>query len=968
MDFTTAEQERERLSSQRAAGQITNDAYTAAVNALRVTDAAGNWWQPDPTGPGWLFWNGSAWGPGVPPVKSGLQPGTPKTFVEFQSRLMTVDEFKKMSKEVPLAKRPQKWWDLLSILGGITSAILWLLYSGIREGFDFLTPLLMIAIPVSMIWFREDLDVMLLPLQPRRKDVNKLLLVGIGMAFPFLTAFVLFNIGIRNYPLIQWNMIIGTFGAYAITRNPVIRIPGMAAQPGSGKPSLPAAHGILVALLAAVCSFLVLPVRADDCTRDILNAQDCLRTGGYAEGISGIASSAVSTSVNGQEIVRTLSGGGTSGTPPPSPPSQPPAQPSTPAETATSAQTGQQVPSTPQGPDSLPVNPDDAQNIKEAIEDTRAEQLRRMSEAAEAAAAAAAASAAAQAAAQQAARDKLLQNLQRMDNGMVEGTFAHNFTADDYSRISDQIDKVSRQLRSGGKVDVDLYSRIYRVYEGRVTGRTIPDGQIPSEAQIFRETVEGGIEGTSREIFTGVDADGKFSVKSMALRGLVGVATGGSSELAYTPASAAYTMKDYVDKGGDSVLGAFGHALKDVAVGELMGLGIGGVINYGGKYGGKLLSAIADQVPPSVTSSIKEGLETVTTPIKEGFEKVKDVLNTEIKNPFAAAATDLPPGLSGYRVPPKTEGELFDAVQNARKGEPAPGLSDVSFKPAGKPPDLDGMTVRDQKVVRMVADKHGVDVHMRPTNPESRKWIESGNAHPKPEALKTKTIDADDVQLGFSEDSKGLVACREPVKPPEIKPPDMPDDQFARLQQRYDQRVKEFGDQADHLRDLQQQGRIKWDEKTGIITDARTGKPFAGDNDPFAYVDSVTKKPVSPYTVNQINKDLQANGATLHNEHVNWDISGKSNTPGVGGAQSDFSTAAAIDNKILKGHSASIPDPATGQMIPNPGAKPLNTYNPLSGKWETNWFTGDTRRSFAEPVTDAAGKITGYLNKAGGGT
>ena len=260
MDFTTAEQERERLSSQRAAGQITNEAYTAAVNALRVTDAAGNWWQPDPAGPGWLVWNGSAWGPGVPPVKSGLQPGTPKTFVEFQSRLMSVDDFKKMSKEVPLAKRPQKWWDLLSILGGIASAILWLLYSGIREGFDFLTPLLMIAIPVCMIWFREDLDVMLLPLQPRRKDVNKLLLVGIGMAFPFLTAWVLFNLfHITQYSLIQWNMIIGTFGAYAITRNPLIRMPGTGAQPGAGQRPVPATHGILIIIAAAIGSFLIIP-------------------------------------------------------------------------------------------------------------------------------------------------------------------------------------------------------------------------------------------------------------------------------------------------------------------------------------------------------------------------------------------------------------------------------------------------------------------------------------------------------------------------------------------------------------------------------------------------------------------------------------------------------------------------------------------------------------------------------------
>ena len=163
---------------------------------------------------------------------------------------------RRCQRKYPLAKRPQKWWDLLSILGGIASAILWLLYSGIREGFDFLTPLLMIAIPVFMIWFREDLDVVLLGLQPYRKDVNKVLLVGIGMAFPFLTAFVLFNLGIRNYPLIQWNMLIGTFGAYAITRNPVISMPGMGAQPGAGQRPVPATHGILLLLAAAMARSL----------------------------------------------------------------------------------------------------------------------------------------------------------------------------------------------------------------------------------------------------------------------------------------------------------------------------------------------------------------------------------------------------------------------------------------------------------------------------------------------------------------------------------------------------------------------------------------------------------------------------------------------------------------------------------------------------------------------------------------
>jgi hypothetical protein len=92
IDFPSAEKERERLLSQLAGGQITRDAYVAAINGIRVTDAQGRWWQPDPSGKGWLSWNGSAWVPGTPPGlpgAGGLQPGTAKTFVEFKNQLMT---------------------------------------------------------------------------------------------------------------------------------------------------------------------------------------------------------------------------------------------------------------------------------------------------------------------------------------------------------------------------------------------------------------------------------------------------------------------------------------------------------------------------------------------------------------------------------------------------------------------------------------------------------------------------------------------------------------------------------------------------------------------------------------------------------------------------------------------------------------------------------------------------------------
>jgi hypothetical protein len=78
-----------------------------------------------------------------------------------------------------------------------------------------------------------------------------------------------------------------------------------------------------------ICSALVAPVLADDCTRDPLNAQDCLRTDGYAEAMAGLIATILSALINGPIIVQTFLQGATgavTGVQPPAPPS-PPAQP-----------------------------------------------------------------------------------------------------------------------------------------------------------------------------------------------------------------------------------------------------------------------------------------------------------------------------------------------------------------------------------------------------------------------------------------------------------------------------------------------------------------------------------------------------------------------------------------------------------------------------------------------------------------
>ncbi|HSA37328.1 MAG TPA: hypothetical protein P5013_00360 [Methanoregula sp.] len=310
MDFTEAEQKRNHLLAQLSSRQITPDQFAAGINALRVTDSSGRTWQPAPSPSGWLCWNGTSWQPATP--SGERQAGQPsqkpaKDFNEFKSSLMTVDEFRKVSKDVPLAKRPQKWWDLLSILGGIAAAVLWFLYGSVRsgrEGFDLITPLLMIGIPVILVWFRADFDRMLEPLQPHRKKISKILLIGLGIAIPFLTAWILYNIfNISQYPLMQANMVVGTFAAYAITRDP---------QPGiviSRKGPVPATAIILFAIM--LCSCVIAPVLADDCERDPLNAQDCLRTDGYAEGMAGLIATILSILINGPIIAQTLLQGAT---------------------------------------------------------------------------------------------------------------------------------------------------------------------------------------------------------------------------------------------------------------------------------------------------------------------------------------------------------------------------------------------------------------------------------------------------------------------------------------------------------------------------------------------------------------------------------------------------------------------------------------------------------------------------------
>ena len=167
-----------------------------------------------------------------------------------------------------------------------------------REGLDFTTPLLMVGIPVALALFRPETDQLIAPLQPVRQSVPRFLLVGVALAVPYALGFVLYRLSFNQYELLHWNLALGILIPYVLLRNPPPVT--LAAAEGGVRMLL----ALLLPMGLLVASLIVPEARADDCARDIFNLRDCLRTGGYAESMSGTAASVVSVLVNGSELVR----------------------------------------------------------------------------------------------------------------------------------------------------------------------------------------------------------------------------------------------------------------------------------------------------------------------------------------------------------------------------------------------------------------------------------------------------------------------------------------------------------------------------------------------------------------------------------------------------------------------------------------------------------------------------------------
>ncbi len=538
-------------------------------------------------------------------------------------------------------------------------------------------------------------------------------------------------------------------------------------------------------------------------------------------------------------------------------------------------------------------------------------------------------------------KDKIWNNLSQMEKNILigNGPESHLYKPPgEPGNILDHIRDLQDQIIKGKPLDKQKYQQIFHIYKGVKQGDILTEDMLPTASDINKEIIAETFTSTATEVISGQKSDGSTSWLGLGVRTLTAAATGGASEFIFTPAEALKNMKDYVDAGGDSVFGGFVSSAGAVATGEAIGV-LGGFVGKGaaklgavaGDVAGELLEnaakkgSTAAQKVLDAAASAKKGLSNLASSIQEALSGKKPSTSTGVKQP----PQTLPTGLS--RAEARAGAGTKIVVSDA--GVPVDQLT------KGYPPNA-------VKHAKMVADKHGVIIDLRPTNAASGPLIESGAAVPKPSYVKNKTLNEMDRLLG-AKGQPGTVGHYMPQMPPKGN---MTDAQYEQLKKLYESRKKEFLEESIHISKMKAQGKI--DVKDGVIIDKKTGKPLAGDIDIFDIRDPVSGKPLPRYQVDhkgnlildpatgqpklnpvreQIIKELKGGPLQAqHGAHMDWKYDHLPSS----------SHDAMIDNGVIGKHQAQIPiRDSAGNITGYKPGEPLVAVGP-NGKMSSIHISG----------------------------
>lgn len=439
-------------------------------------------------------------------------------------------------------------------------------------------------------------------------------------------------------------------------------------------------------------------------------------------------------------------------------------------------------------------------------------------------------------AAEQKEKQKMFENLSQMEKNILfgDGPESHLYKPQgEPGNILTHIRNLQDQIIHGRPVDYQKYQQIFHVYKGIKQGSILTEDMLPSAAAINRDVIQETITSTASEFITGQDSEGRTSWLGLGGRTLTAAVTSGASELVFTPAEALKNMKDYVDAGGNSVAGGFVSSAGAVVAGEVIGLA-GNLVGKGahalGSAAGNLAGEMLENAAKKGSSMAQHALDAAAS-VNKGLGNIASSIEHALsgKKPSVTAAVKEPPKLLPTGL----------TAAEARAGSGAKiaiSKADVSVGALtqGYPPNA-------VKHAKVISDKYGVTLDLRPTNAFSRPMIQSGSAVPKASYVKNKTLTELDKLLG-AKGAPGMVGHYMPKLPPKGK---MTDAAYERLKNLFESRKKEYINESIHISKMKAQGKI--DVRNGVVFDKKTGKPMAGDIDIFDIRDATTGKPLPRY-------------------------------------------------------------------------------------------------------------------------
>ncbi len=197
-------------------------------------------------------------------------------------------------------------------------------------------------------------------------------------------------------------------------------------------------------------------------------------------------------------------------------------------------------------------------------------------------------------------RTKVLTNLQRIEREVLFGKANKLWKADgEKGNILEHTRELINGILENGEVDINHLDKVHTVYTHHVTGRTITEDMIPSDAQLNAEILSDTLKWSGEALIRGRDQDGTISWIGMGSRIAIGIGTGGTSEFFYAPAGALYTMKDYVDAGETNGYVIFAKtvawtAFEEMVIGNSIQYGVGKIGSVAGEFGEYMVKEFPD--------------------------------------------------------------------------------------------------------------------------------------------------------------------------------------------------------------------------------------------------------------------------------------------------------------------------------------------------------------------------------------